>query len=212
MQNAIQSIPEKQRRWAQKEEDKNADPHLRAYGKNRRNYQKKEIRKRPHKKNNKVDPVVLVPTKLEEAPLRRMDRRALNALRKRRSDKHMICCLTFTAILLIAAGVGAVVLWRMFSEDMKHLGPLIILGPILLLSGVLVVVFMMEICVRLRKQIKRVMDPSLLKTSNFHEVKHWVEPELISFGWGQFDYQEEAKLLDEKHLRKKGHGRNHFVA
>ena len=88
----------------------------------------------------------------------------------------MICCLTLTSIILIAAGVGAVVLWRMFSEDMEHLGPLIILGPVLLLSGILVIVFMLEICVRLRKQIKRVMDPSLLKTSNFHEVKHWIEP------------------------------------
>ena len=176
---------------------KNADPHLKAN--NRRNYQSKEIRKRPHKKNNKVDPIVLVPSKLEEAPLRRMDRyyffpyiiydvlyqnisrRALNALRKRRSDKHMICCLTLTSIILIAAGVGSVVLWRMFSEDMKHLGPLIILGPILLLTGVLVLVFMLEICVRLRKQIKRVMDPSLLKTSNFHEVKHWVEPGICKY-------------------------------
>ena len=166
---------------------------------NRRNYQSKEIRKRPHKKNNKVDPIVLVPSKLEEAPLRRMDRyyffpyiiydvlfqnisrRALNALRKRRSDKHMICCLTLTSIILIAAGVGSVVLWRMFSEDMKHLGPLIILGPILLLTGVLVLVFMLEICVRLRKQIKRVMDPSLLKTSDFHEVKHWVEPGICKY-------------------------------
>ena len=29
---------------------------------------------------------------------------------------------------------------------------------------------------RLRKQTKRVMDPSLLKTKNLHEVKHWIEP------------------------------------
>ena len=92
----------------------------------------------------------------------------------------MICCLTLTSIILIAAGVGAVVLWRMFSEDMEHLGPLIILGPILLLSGILVVFFMLEICVGLRKQIKRVMDPSLLKTSNYHEVKHWIEPGILS--------------------------------
>ena len=33
-------------------------------------------------------------------------------------------------------------------------------------------------CCRLRKQTKRVMDPSLLKTKNLHEVKHWIEP-----GW-----------------------------
>ena len=76
--------------------------------------------------------------------------------------------------------------------------------------------------------IFRVMDPSLLKTSNLHEVKHWVEPgeavtschlndllsinmlELIAFGWGQFDYHEEAKMLDQKHLRKIS--KNQFVA
>ena len=37
---------------------------------------------RNNKKMNKVAPLTLVPTTLEEAPLRRMDRRALNALRK----------------------------------------------------------------------------------------------------------------------------------
>ena len=79
-----------------------------------------------------------------------------------------------------------------------------------------------------KSMIFRVMDPSLLKTSNLHEVKHWVEPgeavtsghlndllsinmlELISFGWGQFDYHEEAKMLDQKHLRKIS--KNQFVA
>ena len=29
---------------------------------------------------------------------------------------------------------------------------------------------------RLRQQTARVMDPSLLKTKNLHEVKHWIEP------------------------------------
>ena len=78
-----------------------------------------------------------------------------------------------------------------------------------------------------KSMIFRVMDPSLLKTSNLHEVKHWVEPgeavtscqlyhlhinmlELIAFGWGQFDYHEEAKMLDQKHLRKIS--KNQFVA
>ena len=65
----------------------------------------------------------------------------------------------------------------------------------------------MEICIRLRKQVKRVMDPSLLKTSNFHEVKHWIEPELVTFGWGQYDFQEEAQLLDQNHMRKHDKGR-----
>ena len=34
--------------------------------------------------------------------------------------------------------------------------------------------------------------------------------ELIAFGWGQFDYHEEAKMLDQKHLRKIS--KNQFVA
>ena len=72
------------------------------------------MQKRKGKKSNKIQPVPLVPTTLEEAPLRRMDRRALNALRKRRADKHMITCLVFTAIIFIMMGVGGIVAWVMF--------------------------------------------------------------------------------------------------
>ena len=51
-----------------------------------------------------------------------------------------------------------------------------IMGLVLALAGVVLIAFSVEMCLRLRKQIKRVMDPTLLKTSNFHEVKHWIEP------------------------------------
>ena len=74
----------------------------------------KKVFKRKSKKLNKIDPVQLVPTTLEEAPLRRMDRRALNALRKRRADRHMIAFLVVTAIILILLGLGAIVVWEMF--------------------------------------------------------------------------------------------------
>ena len=72
------------------------------------------MQKRKGKKSNKIQPVSLVPTTLEEAPLRRMDRRALNALRKRRADRHMIACLVFTAFIFIMLGVGGIVAWVMF--------------------------------------------------------------------------------------------------
>ena len=135
----------------------------------------------------------------------------------------MICCLVLTAVLLLSAGAAAGVgsLWPgpLTDLQMKYSGPLMILALILCLAGVVLNAFSLEMCLRLRKQIKRVMDPSLLKTSNFHEVKHWIEPgkyifilsktfheknslELISFGWGQFDFDEEAKLLDQNKLRK----------
>ena len=56
------------------------------------------------------------------------------------------------------------------------MGPLIILGPILVTAGLGLVVFSVELIIRLMKQIRRVMDPNLLKTNNLHEVKHWIEP------------------------------------
>ena len=70
--------------------------------------------KRKITKSNDIEPVQLVPTTLEEAPLRRMDRRALNALRKRRADRHMIAFLVVLAIILILLGGVAVFVWEMY--------------------------------------------------------------------------------------------------
>ena len=54
-----------------------------------------------------------------------------------------------------------------------------------MITGLGLVVFSLELVIRLIKQIKRVMDPNLLKTNNLHEVKHWIEPgtaqALVSF-------------------------------
>ena len=46
----------------------------------------------------------------------------------------------------------------------------------MIIAGVSIFLCSLELVFRLRKQIRRVMDPSLLKTKNYHEVKHWVEP------------------------------------
>ena len=169
---------------------------------------------------NKVEPVTLAPRTIEEAPLRRMDRRALNALRKRRADKHMIAFLVIIGILIVGAGIASIVLWEMFRSrsltenrekiltstyfrlDYKFVGLLIIVGPIMIISGISFLLCSLELVMRLSRQIRRVMDTSLLKTSNLHEVKHWIEPELISFGWGQYDFEEEAKLMDDNKMRK----------
>ena len=63
-----------------------------------------------------------------------------------------------------------------FRGEFRSAGPLIIAGPILVITGLLMISCSIELALRLRRQIKRVMDPNLLKTNNFHEVKHWVEP------------------------------------
>ena len=195
-------------------------------------------------KRRKTLPVALVPRTLEEAPLRRMDRRALNALRsyelsnntvlavtsqpsltiftlrKRRADKHMIAFLAFIATLMTLTGSAAIVVWVQLRSQFKFVGLLIIVGPILVIAGISTFCCSLELVFRLRKQIKRVVDPSLLKTNNYHEVKHWIEPgkllfyfecilvnvnslELISFGWGQYDFEEESKMMDDNKLRRR---------
>ena len=71
-----------------------------------------------------------------------------------------------------------------------------------------------DLTTRLLKQRKRVQDPSLLSTKNLHEVKHWVEPgvrlavmtltrtninshpDLVHYGWGQWDPDEETRQDD----------------
>ena len=74
------------------------------------------------RQSNKITPVSLAPRTLEEAPLRRMDRRALNALRKRRADKHMIAFLILLGVLGIAAGVAAIVVWVQYRWVVHMIG------------------------------------------------------------------------------------------
>jgi len=112
------------------------------------------VRKLKGRGRAKVEPVSLVPRTIEEAPLRRMDRRALNALRKRRADKHMIAFLIFFGILGLAAGIAAVIVWNQFRFDYKFIGLLIIIGPIMILTGVSFIVCSLELVLRLSKQIR----------------------------------------------------------
>ena len=58
---------------------------------------------------------------------------------------------------------------------------MIIFGPVLTLAGMYLAASSMELVIRLRKEIERVMDHNLLETNNIHEVKHWIEPgEILS--------------------------------
>ena len=72
-QNAVQ-LQEKNKRRVEEEREKVGDSQLLKPRNMKRAGGQKQIRKRNNKKQNKIDPVVLVPTKIEEAPLRRMDR------------------------------------------------------------------------------------------------------------------------------------------
>ena len=54
------------------------------------------------------------------------------------------------------------------------------------------IMFSVEICVRLYKAKKRVQDPDLDNLTNPHEVKHWMDPRIIPFGWGLFKEEEQG--------------------
>ena len=54
----------------------------------------------------------------------------------------------------------------------------------LLAAGVMIIMCSLEICLRLYKANKRVQDPDLDNLTNPHEVKHWMDPKIIPYGWG----------------------------
>ena len=55
-----------------------------------------------------------------------------------------------------------------------------------------------EVCVRLYKAKKRVQDPELDNLINPHEVKHWMDPKIIPFGWGLFSEDGDEILVLDK--------------
>ena len=57
----------------------------------------------------------------------------------------------------------------------------------MLAAGAMCLFLSGEVCLRLYKKTKKVLDPDLDNIANPHEVKHWMDPKLIPYGWGLFD-------------------------
>ena len=55
--------------------------------------------------------------------------------------------------------------------------------------------FSLEVCIRLYKETKREADPDLDNLTNPHEVKHWMDPKIIPYGWGLFGEQDEIIVI-----------------
>ena len=53
-----------------------------------------------------------------------------------------------------------------------------------------------EVCLRLYRETKRETDPDLDNLTNPHEVKHWMDPKIIPFGWGLFGEQDEIIVIE----------------
>ena len=71
-------------------------------------------------------------------------------------------------------------------------------GPVLIGGGFITLLCSVEVCVRLYKAKKRVQDPELDNLINPHEVKHWMDPKIIPFGWGLFSEDGEEILVLDK--------------
>ena len=55
-----------------------------------------------------------------------------------------------------------------------------------------------EVCLRLYRETKRETDPDLDNLTNPHEVKHWMDPKIIPFGWGLFAEEGDEILVLDK--------------
>ena len=66
----------------------------------------------------------------------------------------------------------------------------------LLAAGLMTIMCSLEICLRLYKANKRVQDPDLDNLCNPHEVKHWMDPNIIPYGWGLFNKNDDEKPGD----------------
>ena len=60
-------------------------------------------------------------------------------------------------------------------------------GPVLIGASFMTLMLSLEVCVRLYRANKREQDPELDNLTNPQEVKHWIDPRIIPFGWGIFD-------------------------
>ena len=54
--------------------------------------------------------------------------------------------------------------------------PFVIIGPIVTLCGICLIFFGFEICVRYKKNARRVQDPEIDTMKNIHHIKHWMDP------------------------------------
>ena len=48
----------------------------------------------------------------------------------------------------------------------------------------------------------RIQDRDIDNNSNPHEVKHWMDPKLIPFGWGLFEVDDEIIVIEKGRLSK----------
>jgi len=104
-------------------------------------------------------------------------------------DRKLITFLVSSGLVLLIMGFIMLAVYCLCKEEYHHTRPLVVIGPVLIGASLMTAMFSLEICVRLYQAQKRVQDRDLdsLGPNNLHEVKHWMDPKLIPYGWGLFD-------------------------
>ena len=85
---------------------------------------------------------------------------------------------------------------------------LLVPGPVLLAGGLMTLLCSVEVCIRLYRETKRESDPDLDNLTNPHEVKHWMDPKIIPYGWGLFGEQDEIIVIETGEDDIKNHSEN----
>ena len=68
------------------------------------------------------------PISIEDVPFRRQDRMTLNARNRIDRDKKLIFFIVGMGVLLIFIGLLLLLLYRLYSDDIKDLRPVIVIG------------------------------------------------------------------------------------
>lgn len=142
-----------------------------------------------------------VPNSIEEVPFRRQDIRILVAKNRRMMDRKLILYLVISGLFLLFLGLGLILLYNTYEDQHHYIRPLIVIGPVLIGASLFTIMFSIEICLRLRVSLRRMQDRDIDNLSNPHEVKHWMDPKLIPYGWGLFDGIDTSDELDEQRLK-----------
>ena len=121
----------------------------------------------------------------------------LNVKNRIESDKKLVFFIVGMGFAFIVVGLFLLLLYKLYHEDIKEVKPVIVIGPCMLAAGAMCLFLSGEVCLRLYKKTKKVLDPDLDNIANPHEVKHWMDPKLIPFGWGLFEVDDEIIVIEK---------------
>merc|ERR1711915_765487 len=68
------------------------------------------------------------PISIEDVPFRRQDRMTLNARNRMDRDRKLIFFIVGLGVLMIVIGLGLLLLYKLYGEDVKEIRPVLVIG------------------------------------------------------------------------------------